>query len=95
MLLNMYSIYDSKSKVYSKPFYCLNQDIALRSIVDLLTNGDSDPRRHPEDFHLYYIGEFDDSTGVIISCDGAQHLFKFIDIPLPNPVPDNQLSLSV
>jgi len=86
MLLEIYSIFDSKSKTYSKPFFVINQDIALRSIVDLLTNGDSDPRRHPEDFHLYSLGYFDDSKGEIHTSIGGipEHVVKFIDIPLPS-----------
>lgn len=86
MLFNVYTIYDSKTKAYSKPFYAINEAVAMRSIVDLLTNGDSDPRRHPEDFHLYEIGIFDDSTGSFTgTIEGTPiHVVKFIDIQLPS-----------
>jgi len=61
-----FTLYDSKSKVYAKPFFVINEAVALRAISDLLTDMNTEPAKHPEDFILFAIGEYDDTTGEFV-----------------------------
>lgn len=64
MILNVYSIFDSRSSIYAHPFYFALDTLAHRACIQLLG---SNPliTSHPQDFTLYKIGTFDDTSGVI------------------------------
>lgn len=66
MKLNMYTIKDQKAGIYHKPFFCINDQIALRAVSEVLADPTTEPARYPEDFVLFNVGTFDDSTGEII-----------------------------
>lgn len=68
MKLNAYSIYDSKAKAFSQPFFTANHQIAERSFSALVSEkGTNNVAKFPEDFSLHYIGQFDDETGELVS----------------------------
>jgi hypothetical protein len=81
MKLNIYTIFDIKAKLYNKPFYMLNDQVAERTARDLLNDEKSDINKHPEDFVLYKIGEYDDNTGIITTLQLPDMLFRFVDMP--------------
>lgn len=62
MLLNVYAIFDLKSRVYSRPFFCINNDVAVRSFTHLATDAATEVGRNPLDFALYCVGTYDDDT---------------------------------
>jgi hypothetical protein len=65
MKTKMYVIFDSKAKVYNKPFFMLNDALARRAITDLANDLTTDVGRHPEDFILFTVGEYDDETATL------------------------------
>jgi hypothetical protein len=56
----MYSIYDSVAEVYNKPFCEINDGTAVRAFSQAMQEN---PNSY--DFHLFYIGEYNDSTGLV------------------------------
>ena len=66
--MKIYTILDKKAKFYSTPWYSVNNDTAIREFVRTVSKGEGHAHHFPDDFVLYQIGEFDDSTGVITSC---------------------------
>jgi len=66
MILNVYSIYDSKSGVYSRPFFSLNNATAIRSFVQVANDQSTEIARHSADFSLHLIGTFDDTTAELV-----------------------------
>lgn len=69
MKLNIYSVFDSKLATFSRPWYELTDAAAIRVFSDAV-NDSSNPNnqwfKHPEDFSLFCIGEFVDSSGEVI-----------------------------
>lgn len=62
------SIYDSVAKVYVNPFYCATKGEALRSFSNAVNDKNmGDLNKHPKDFILYLIAEFDDQKGLMSS----------------------------
>lgn len=61
------SIFDVKQNGFGQPFFVVSRGIAFRSIGDDLMRKDTDNvmARHPGDFKLYELGEFEDSTGML------------------------------
>ena len=80
MKLKMYCVYDIKAKVYNRPFYAINEQVMRRMMVTASRDKQTEVAAHPEDFYLYYVGEFDDSTGEIVVPVSPQVEFKVIDI---------------
>lgn len=62
MKTSAFSVYDVKSKIYAAPMFCENEDIAIRNCVAAMGPG-SLLTLFPQDFELYYIGDYDQSTG--------------------------------
>lgn len=62
------AVRDQKANGYTQPFTAASRGIAIRSWADQLNDRDnakSDQVRHPEDFTLWVIGTYDDTSGII------------------------------
>ena len=64
-MMRLYSIRDAKTKAFSTPFFQQNDETALRMFRDELhgANGPSMLSKHPEDFDLYCVGDWNDTSG--------------------------------
>lgn len=58
----MYSIYDTASGVYTKPWQALTDAQAMREFSDIVAMPDSAIGKHPEHYYLCRIGDFNDAT---------------------------------
>lgn len=58
----MFSIFDTKAAVFGTPFFMPREGMAIRALQDLVNDGQSMVNKHPEDFSLYHIGDFEDET---------------------------------
>lgn len=74
MKIKVFSIYDCKSQCYSRPFFSQAVGSAIRAFEDAVNQKGSDISRHPEDFTLFEIAEFDDATAVITPLKAHQNL---------------------
>lgn len=71
--MKILSIYDKATRCYMRPFFCVTLSHGTRLFSDLLTEPNHEVSRHPEDYSLFYIGEWDDQTGSIVSVP-AEHI---------------------
>lgn len=67
MKANIYAVYDVKAAVYNHPFFVSTHGIATRGFTDMASNPETDIGKHPEDYTLFCIGEWDDNNGHIES----------------------------
>lgn len=66
MKLQVCAIKDHAADTFGNVFVVPHTGIAIRNFQDALRNPDSGTMHtHPEDFDLYHIGEYDDSTAQI------------------------------
>jgi len=70
--LQIFAVFDKKAIAYSHPTFFAQKGQAIRTFEDAVNDAQTIFCKHPEDFALFHIGEWDDKTGVIT--------------PLPNPV---------
>jgi len=63
MKLNAYTIYDTASGTYMRPFFSQADGQAVRGFKDIATDADHEVGKHPEDYTLYRVGAFNDTTG--------------------------------
>ena len=73
MLMQVYSLRDTKSEVYLLPMYAHNHGSAMREIYAAVRGKYMKMvSEYPEDFRLMHIGSFDDQAGLI---DGLEPQF--------------------
>lgn len=63
----VFSIYDAKVGGFAKPFFFRTNGEALRAWMDVVNDPQSDFFRHPEDYTLFLVAEFDESKGQFIN----------------------------
>jgi len=83
MLLKIYSIRDSKGEIFHPPFYQKSHGEAERSFRELTRDEKSFIAKYPDDYDLYYLGEYDDQKGTFNSLDTPQHVIKAVQL-IPN-----------
>lgn len=66
MNLKAFAVRDNKIASFKTPFYHHHTGEALRSWEDLANDPQSIVHKHPEDFSLYEIGEFNVDNGLMI-----------------------------
>ena len=67
MFLSIMAVKDTAAQAFGRPFFVPTAAVGVRSFRDEVNRKDSqdDMAKHPDDFELYELGEFNDSTGVI------------------------------
>lgn len=65
MITFLYAIYDNKATVYGTPFFQMNDLTALRTFGDLVNDTQSNVNKHPEDYSICKLAEYDDNEGKI------------------------------
>jgi len=78
MILKIFSIRDAKSSLFHAPFYKISHGEAERDFRTASNDEKSTLNKYPEDFDLYYLGEYDDNTGKFQSLDTPQHVMKAV-----------------
>ena len=63
MKLFVFSIFDTASGVYLRPFFAEAEGQATRSFQDIAVSADHEIGKHPEDYTLFRVGIFDNKTG--------------------------------
>lgn len=61
--MKMYSIYDSKVKAYMQPFFMRTKGEVIRSLMNELQQADSNLAKHPGDYTLFEIADWDEQAG--------------------------------
>lgn len=67
---------------FSRPFFVPSIGAAIRSFRDEVNNADSPMYAHPEDYDLYELGWFEDSSGTFGS-DGPRQVAIGKDCKIP------------
>lgn len=82
MMVAVCSVFDRKARTYGPPMVFGNVELAQRMARSLMEQrgSQSDLEKYPEDFDLFYIGEFDQDTGLITRIDAPKFLFTFADL---------------
>lgn len=65
MLFGVYSVKDRAADAFGRPFFCPTDGVAIRGFMDEVSRNSEDNQffQHPDDFDLFRLGSFDDSSG--------------------------------
>lgn len=62
-MLKVFSIEDVVACSFLTPFFFPSNGIAIRAFADLVNDSNSQVYKHPGDYRLHLLGEFDPVTG--------------------------------
>ena len=62
MKTQLFAVYDSKAEIYEKPFHMQTVGQALRGFTDVINDKETPLGQHPEDYTLFHIGDYDNTT---------------------------------
>lgn len=65
MKYKSFAVYDGLAEVFSHPFHTFNKATAIRGFTEQVNNPESQFAKHPTDFSLHEVGEFDDKNGMM------------------------------
>lgn len=65
MIQKLFAVFDSKARCFTAPFSALNTDVGRRVFKTAVNHPDTQMNRHPEDFTLFELAEWDDEFGTI------------------------------
>lgn len=82
MLQFVVCVKDRAAEVYNRPFFVPHRNVAVRDFTDEINRSDAQNplNKHPDDFDLYLLGQFDDNTGAFISEGAPQVLVRGKDL---------------
>ena len=87
MELRVYSIYDSKAGAFNTPFFMATDELAIRAAKDTVSDKETIFHRHPDDFVLYQVGVFNNTTGEVVGYSPALHVVAFVQLVEQQPLP--------
>ena len=74
MILKVFSIFDTATGAYNQPFFMLTAKEALRAFERMANDETSGICQNPSDYHLYYLGSYDNATGFINQDENIKNL---------------------
>lgn len=74
MILKAFSILDTKANIFNTPFLMRSTGEAVRAFSDLCNDPQSAINKHPDDYRLFYCGDFDQDHGTFDKLDRPQPL---------------------
>ena len=82
MNLFVVSVKDRAAEVFNRPFFVPHRNVAVRDFTDEVNRAAADNplNRHPDDFDLYLLGHFDDSTGAFLRDSSPTVLVRGKDV---------------
>lgn len=72
--LQVFSIFDSKAMAYLQPFFMPNAATASREFESACNDPNTAFFKHPGDYELFHIGEWDQYAGKLVSLDHQMSL---------------------
>jgi hypothetical protein len=88
MKMVIVSIKDTAADAYGRPAFVATEGVALRQFQDEVNRASDDNQlyKHPQDFHLYYIGMFDDATGKFELMENPKLITRATDVIMKESV---------
>ena len=86
MKLVVVSVHDSAANAFGRPIFVPTTNIAVRSFQDEVNRSspDNEMFKHPDDFVMYHLADFDDEIGLISSLERPVVVARAKDLVHPS-----------
>lgn len=61
----VFSVFDSKAKLYGQPYFAINEEVGVRHFAAAVRDPNSLMGRFAGDYTLFCVGTFNEETGVL------------------------------
>ena len=78
-ILKMFAVRDSKIEAYMRPSFVQNEAVMRRSCEHALFDENHPFSLAPQDYQVFYLGEFDENTGKLTPV-APEHVFNIVDL---------------
>lgn len=68
MIMKIYTVFDSKLGAYGTPNFLQSDGVAHRAFSDHVNDERTPINKHPADYSMWHIGDYDDGSAEIASC---------------------------
>ena len=75
-MLKMCAVKDRAMDAFMQPFAVPHNNMAIRGFQDEIRKSGSQMNAHPDDYDLYFVGDFDDSRGVFAAVEIPELLIR-------------------
>lgn len=79
-MIKVFAIRDVMASAYMAPFTFPARGQAIRAFADTVNDPKTLLNRHPDDYSLYELGEFDEESGVLIGLDAPEFVVHARDM---------------
>lgn len=76
----IFAVQDTKGEMFGDPFYAPNVPFAIRRFTHEVNKEDHPYNVWPEDFILFRLGKYEETTGVILSEDVPVAVVRATDV---------------
>lgn len=84
--LKLFAVLDRKAGYFKSPFFMLSIGEATRAMMNAMADPNTDLAKYPEDFALYEVGTWNDTSGVFTQEGAMTHICNLTALS-PKPVP--------
>lgn len=84
MIWQVFSVFDTKVGAYANPFFVPTKGAAIRSFTDACGDDSLPFKKHPGDYRLFRVGEWDDASGHLLTLDRPEPVMGADEIGLPD-----------
>lgn len=79
MQLQVFSLFDSKAKAYTQPYFMPQKGQALRSLDGIVNNPQTEVYKYPDDFKLYKLADYDNLSGKFIPLQEPEFIANAVE----------------
>jgi hypothetical protein len=84
MKLGIFSVFDDAIKAFNAPMFMRHRGEAIRSFTQAANDPASNLMKFSKDYHLYCLGEFDDTTGTFFPLDPPERVVSGLEVVEPS-----------
>lgn len=77
--MKIFSVFDSAVEAFMQPMFVRAKGEAVRLFTDACNDNKTPLQAHPEHYSLWYIGEFEDSSGTLVPCKVPERVILGIE----------------
>lgn len=86
MKVGLYTMFDNAVQAFMPLFPARSRGEAVRSFTDAVNRPDAQFHTHAGDFSLFFVGEFDDNSGELVSASrGPERVIGALEVLVKDP----------
>lgn len=81
------AVYDRVAQIFGVPNFTNSKGSTIRAFADMVNKAEENNQfyQHPDDYDLYYLGEFDDASAVFTMEDHPELLARGAHVKINKP----------